>query len=239
MFAVYGFISLTAMTHIPLQAVTFDVGGTLINPWPSVGHVYAEVASRHGIPDLSPEILNERFDAAWRERKKFGYTMTAWSQLVDQTFAALTPKPPSESFFSDLYHRFSQADAWQIFDDVKPTLQTLRERGLKLGALSNWDERLGPLLQELELAKYFDAILVSIELGSHKPDPGIFREASLRLDVPPAGILHVGNSSMEDFEGARAAGFQAVLLNRAGPLEGGQLRSLAQLLDADFQPGGN
>ena len=36
------------MTHLGhIQAVTFDVGGTLIRPWPSVGHVYAEVAARH------------------------------------------------------------------------------------------------------------------------------------------------------------------------------------------------
>ena len=41
-----------------IRAVTFDVGGTLIEPWPSVGHVYAEVAAQHGWAGLSIEALN-------------------------------------------------------------------------------------------------------------------------------------------------------------------------------------
>jgi phosphoglycolate phosphatase-like HAD superfamily hydrolase len=48
----------------PIQAVTFDVGGTLIDPWPSVGHVYAAVAAEHGLTGVDPESLNVRFAAA-------------------------------------------------------------------------------------------------------------------------------------------------------------------------------
>ncbi len=38
-----------------IRTVTFDVGGTLIRPWPSVGHVYAETAAGHGVKRISPE----------------------------------------------------------------------------------------------------------------------------------------------------------------------------------------
>ena len=47
-----------------VRAVTFDVGGTLIKPSPSVGDIYAEVAARHGRKKVSPETLNRRFAAA-------------------------------------------------------------------------------------------------------------------------------------------------------------------------------
>src|SRR5512133_1823564 len=62
-----------------LQAITFDVGGTLLEPWPSVGHVYAEVAARHGLPGLAPEALNRQFHAAWRALPEFHYTRAEWA----------------------------------------------------------------------------------------------------------------------------------------------------------------
>ena len=43
-----------------VEAITLDVGGTLIEPWPSVGHIYAEVAARHGV-QAEPEELTRRF----------------------------------------------------------------------------------------------------------------------------------------------------------------------------------
>ena len=49
-----------------IQAVTFDVGNTLIKPWPSVGHIFAEVAAAHGHGNCSPEELNRRFIEAFR-----------------------------------------------------------------------------------------------------------------------------------------------------------------------------
>ena len=53
-----------------VAAITFDVGGTLIEPWPSVGHAYAEVAARHGV-HVAPEEITQRFVEAWRQRGEF------------------------------------------------------------------------------------------------------------------------------------------------------------------------
>ena len=47
-----------------IKAITFDVGGTLIEPWPSVGHAYAEVAARHGVT-VEPDEVTSRFVKAW------------------------------------------------------------------------------------------------------------------------------------------------------------------------------
>src|SRR5690242_8718711 len=85
-----------------VRAVTFDVGGTLIQPWPSVGHVYAEVAASHGHKGLSPEILNRRFAAEWRALRNFQHTRSQWAAVVDATFGAHVQPPPSASFFDAL-----------------------------------------------------------------------------------------------------------------------------------------
>src|SRR3954468_19007092 len=105
-----------------IRAITFDVGGTLIEPWPSVGHVYAAAVARHGLGDLSVEVLNRQFAAAWKKLSAFNCTRSEWFDLVNQSFAGLAQTPLSEIFFADLYSHFGRAEAWRIFDDVIPTL---------------------------------------------------------------------------------------------------------------------
>ena len=213
-----------------IRAVTFDVGGTLIGVWPSVGHVYAEVAAGHGIKGLSAVSLNRRFSAAWRAAENFSHSRADWAALVDATFCGLTDRPPSQTFFGELYTRFASPGAWRIYEDVIPTLDALAARGLRLGIISNWDERLRPLLDRLKLAGYFETIIVSREVGSPKPSRCIFEHAIRKLGLPPDAVLHVGDSLAMDVRGARAAGLRALLLQRAGGMvRAGQIKSLRAL----------
>jgi putative hydrolase of the HAD superfamily len=213
-----------------IRAVTFDLGGTLIEPWPSVGHLYAEVAARHGWRDLSARQLNRRFAAAWHARPDFEHTRAAWSELVDLTFEGLTDRPPSRTFFAELYERFNEVDAWRVFEDVVPALEALAGRGVKLGVISNWDERLRPLLLKLKLTDYFAAIVISSEVGCSKPSRVIFERAIQRLGMGAEAILHVGDSLAMDVRGARAAGLHALRLRRQGlAAQPGQIRSLREL----------
>jgi putative hydrolase of the HAD superfamily len=189
-----------------IKAITFDVGGTLIEPWPSVGHVYAEVAEAHG-HRFAPEDLNRHFRAAWKAKQNFRHSRTDWAALVQTTFGTVQ----SDKFFHELYDRFASAKVWRVFDDVRPTLLRLKAQGVKLGIISNWDERLRPLLDQLELTPFFDAIVISTEVGHCKPSPQIYREALRLLDLPAQHVLHVGDSSDEDVVGARQSGLKAVI----------------------------
>src|SRR5215471_13530276 len=94
-----------------IEAVTLDVGGTLIECWPSVGHIYAEVAARFGHRNLSPALLNRQFKTAWRQLKDFRHTSEQWSALVDATFQGLIEPLPSQTFFPELFKRFSEPEA--------------------------------------------------------------------------------------------------------------------------------
>ena len=196
-----------------VAAITFDVGGTLITPWPSVGHAYAEVAARHDV-HVAPEEITQRFVEAWRQRGEFEYTKAGWAVLVDATFTGLTTTLPSQSFFDELYYDFGTPKPWRIYDDVMPAIAALREHGTRLAVISNWDDRLCPLLESLELAHEFEVILVSAEVGQAKPAPEIFQAAAEALQLPPEQILHVGDSENEDHHGAQAAGFQSRWLCR-------------------------
>lgn len=213
-----------------VRAVTFDIGGTLIAPWPSVGHIYAQVAAEHGHTGLAPELLNQQFGTAWQARKDFQHTQAQWAELVDATFFGLIDAIPSRTFFPQLFERFVQPAAWRIFDDVRPALDMLRSRGLRLGVISNWDHRLRPLLRGLNLVDYFECLVISCEVGCSKPARGAFERAAKLMSLAPETLLHVGDSPEMDVQGARAAGFGAVLLDRnAGEASRGTIRSLRDL----------
>jgi putative hydrolase of the HAD superfamily len=214
-----------------LRALTLDVGSTLIDPHPSVGHVYAAVAARHGHPGLSPELLNERFHLAFRARSRPLHSRADWESVVDQTFQGLVEPLPSRSFFSALYQQFREPTTWRVHDDVVPALAELQARRIPLAVVSNWDDRLRPLLVSLDLARYFVYMVISCELGVSKPHPAMFERAAQLLQLPPASILHVGDHLEEDVAGARHAGFCGLLLERSQPPSpGNRIASLKALL---------
>ena len=192
-----------------IEAVTFDVGGTLIEPWPSVGYVYAEVARDFGV-QASAEEMTSAFVRSWKDRGSFGYTRGEWFGVVCESFGCAV----SEEMFDAVYERFAQASGWRVFDDVIPALEFGRFRNLKLGVISNWDERLKPLLGRLNLLGHFDAVVVSVESGAHKPDSKIFLQAAKALNSDTKNILHVGDSEREDVRGATNAGMRARKIDR-------------------------
>jgi len=136
-----------------IKAVTFDAAGTLVEPWPSVGAVYARVAEECGIGPVSADELNRQFARAWKGKRDFDYSRKAWRRIVAKTFSGLAPVKPA--FFDHVYDEFAQSRCWRVYEDVGPALERCRTRGLKLGVISNWDERLRPLLEQMGLAPYF------------------------------------------------------------------------------------
>jgi putative hydrolase of the HAD superfamily len=201
--------------HLKIRAISFDAGGTLIAPRPSVGHVYAQVAEEQGLGAIQPELLNRQFAAAWKTRGPFDYSRKAWARVVRESFRGFCTKEESEALFPAIYDRFAQPRSWAVHEDVLPALEALVRRGLPMAVTSNWDERLAPLLTALRLAPHFQVLAISHDVGCCKPDAGIFEHACSRLGMPPANVLHIGDSQAEDVEGAEAAGLAALRIDRS------------------------
>src|SRR5439155_1573963 len=102
------------------------------------------------------------------------------------------------------------ADTRAAWERNRPLLQRLA-RALRLGVVSNSYGNMPALLAEAALAP-FEVIIDSALVGLRKPDPAIYTLAARRLDLPPAAILHVGDSWERDVVPAVAAGMRAVWL---------------------------
>ena len=97
---------------------------------------------------------------------------------------------------------------FEVLPGVPHALRRLRAHGLALAVVANWDFGLHEHLRRHRLDRWFDAVVVSAEVGARKPDPALFLEALRRVGVPPERALHVGDHAPHDEVGARAAGMQ-------------------------------
>jgi putative hydrolase of the HAD superfamily len=120
-----------------------------------------------------------------------------------------------------------------VYPDVEPVLKEMRKT-FRLALLTNG----APDLQREKLAgsglePYFDAVVVSGEVGVGKPDPRLFALALDRLEVLPGEAVMVGNSLRSDIAGAQGAGIRAIWVNREGKAIGGEVVPDAQIESLD------
>ena len=223
------FLERKVVDTIRTQAVSFDVGGTLIQPWPSVGAVYASVAADNGYPKLPTERIDEQFASAWKSKAEFQYSESEWLTLVQKSFSGLVSEEDSARFFPAVYRRFEEPDVWKIHEDVIPILDDLAGRGFRLALISNWDTRLRPLLEKLKLISFFETATISSELGFTKPSPGLFEQTLKKLGLPASALVHVGDSLAEDVDGAEAAGITAIMIQRNGRKAANSIGNLGEL----------
>lgn len=215
-----------------VRAVTLDVTGTLIRPH-DLGGLYREVLRRHGLAVAQePAEVEGVIRQVWQELACLTDGSTDrfashpegargwWRRFAERVAEHLGVEPPTPFAAAELYDRFARPDAWRVYPDVAPALGRLREQGLSLAVVSNWDERLPKLLEGLGLLGLLDAVAYSAEIGYEKPDPRIFHAALARLGHPdPEETAHVGDHLQEDVEGAAALGMRAILLDRHGQIE--------------------
>lgn len=208
------------------KAVFFDVGNTLLYPHPSVSEVVREILADeghihdlHAIDEYMP-LVDDYYEDRYREDDTFwtneDETSAVWVGMYSLLCRKLGIDVDAERIAMRVYDEFGRPDRWKAYDDVAPALARLRDRGLKVGLISNWDRRLGGLFEGLGLMHLVDTVVSSADVGLRKPDPRIFELALERLDVAPAQSVHVGDHYYADMVGAGSVGMVPVLIDRHG-----------------------
>jgi putative hydrolase of the HAD superfamily len=203
--------------------ICFDVGGTLLHPAEPIGRTYARLAAPYGAV-LDPLIVDQKFRHAFRSLKnrpagtipRDGDDRPWWREIVRLSLEG-QPLPtsfPAERFFLQLYEAYAEPKAWLLYPEVEETLLTLHQHHYRLAVLSNWDQRLHPVLAGHHLTPLFTDLFISAELGLAKPQPALYRHVLKKTNLRAEQILLVGDDPEFDDHLPRTLGWRTFLVQR-------------------------
>ena len=90
--------------------------------------------------------------------------------------------------------------------DAVTTLRCLRDRGLRIGVVSDCTHELPEAWPDLAVAPWVDATVFSVVIGERKPHPSLYLSACAGLGVGPDEVVYVGDGGSNELSGARALG---------------------------------
>lgn len=206
-----------------IRGVLFDSGDTLVRPkagsWFPRQH-FIDAFHLHGITG----VWMDRFDAALAEGLRYldDHHDEATTEAVEaRQFRAayrlilegIGIESPSDDLIADILRPFEEDVGIEPFPDTVPTVEALRERGTKLGIVTdNWPS-IDRRYRELGLRDYFDAFVISAIVGRSKPCSLMYQTAVVQIDLDPDVLLFVDDNP-ENVEGAIREGMQGVVINR-------------------------
>lgn len=207
---------------MPILALGFDIDGTLyaesklyrklfFKAIPRLRLLYAFNSVRHDIRSLlkSEEYRSKNIKSI-DDFHHFQAGLVAKRVGKDQ---GLVHKEIESFFYKAALEPFSDIP---LYKGVKELLVNMKNRGLLLGALSDFpcDEK----IRLMGLDSIFDVVMTSEETGFVKPDPASFALFAKRMGVDPGKILFVGNSERYDVAGSIGAGMRAAKISKqSGP----------------------
>jgi HAD superfamily hydrolase (TIGR01493 family) len=219
----------------PIRAVLFDWGDTLFES-PHAPTVILDAARKRGIamqPGSATRIWNELWDAgktAEEHAKGRDLSREAHRRVWMDLFSRANAEIPGVD--GELYEHVMDPAGWIPYPDTERTLRAVRDRGLKIGIVSNTAHDLRPFFAAKGLADLIDTYALSYEVGVQKPARGIFDAATRMLGTSPAETLMVGDDPISD-GGAGAAGLGLYILpSHAGPGAARGLDRVIELVDA-------
>lgn len=185
--------------------IVFDLDGTLVDSAPDLAHSIDQMLVRLG---RSPAGL-----ARVRGWIGNGMPMLVKRALTGEQWPSAEPEGFAEALtlYMDIYAENLSART-RLYEGARECLHELRQRGLRMACITNKHSRFTrPLLEQLGVAEYFDAIASADQFAKHKPDPEPLLKTAEGLGVLPERSLMVGDSPA-DAEAARNAGFMLALV---------------------------
>ena len=184
---------------IEINAVAFDLDGTLVETLPDLHESAIRMLAQLGRPAVSEATV----------RACVGEGV---DRLVKRLLTGASAGEPDAALFKTAAENFRSHYASVLtrashpFAGVVSTLEILRERGFKLACVTNKPARFTePLLERLGLTAYLDVVISGDSLPRKKPDPLPLLHTARAFGIEPAQLLMVGDSPV-DTQAARAAG---------------------------------
>lgn len=219
---------------LPIRLVTFDLYDTLIELHPPRWERFQAALAKLGVDaDIEAirlaDVVAEDFyteenggvpirERSKAERESFRLAFTGvWLRA-----AGIEADPPliraaRQGYLAEYETPAIEGDfgyGYRAFSDIVPALVRLREAGVKRAVISNADDDVTALCQQMAFAHEMDTIVTSALVGYEKPDVRTFHAALDALGIAPEAALHIGDQPRSDVAGALATGMRAALIDR-------------------------
>jgi HAD superfamily hydrolase (TIGR01509 family) len=203
-------------TEHQVKAVLFDLGGTLIKTT-EIPHVMKKILTHCGI-DRSLEDVSR----AWKKAEK-GLNFRDLTKLLDEFWVQWNMRILSNLQVKSNTRElavFIATHWWDycnvtLYPDAKRILPLLKERGLKIGLVSNGlQSDVNEILPKVGLQGFFDTVVVIGTLRKMKPDVEVFHHALEELKIAPSEAIFIGDEIEADYRGAQTSGLNAHLIDR-------------------------
>jgi HAD superfamily hydrolase (TIGR01549 family) len=201
---------------VQLRAVLFDVDFTLAKPGPDLGpEGYVRLGEKYGFaldPERYPEARQAAIEQVERhpELRHDEEMWFAFTELIVRGLGGDGPEARERAV--EMTRLWERSENFDLYEDVLPTMATLRGLGLKLGLVSNGGREIADFVAHHELD--VDCAIASRAHGWIKPHGSIFRAALELLGAEAGETAMVGDSLVDDVEGATAVGIEAYLIDR-------------------------
>ena len=229
------FVLMTA--SVPVRGILFDSGDTLVRPLGGAwfpGHLFRDILEQHGSASLSWERLETALAAGFRHLEEHHVVTTIdeeRQQFIDYyrlVLAELGLDAPPGALLGALAGAMVDDVNLELFSDVPAALEALRAAGVRLGIVSNTWPSLEPKYTLLGVRQFFDAFVMSSQLGCLKPDERMFRHGLAGLALDPARVLFVDDWP-EYVQAAVDLGMQGAVMDRHGAGESAGLPRLTSM----------
>jgi len=210
---------------MPLEAVVFDLYGTLVDIWtdewdPSTYHILSQYLTYFDV-FINPQELAARYQEKTANQMlehPGPYGEIDVFRVFEEILAEGLGRQPERNLVIWLARLFRSLTRrrFGLFEDTLPALESLKQN-YRLGIVSDAQWVFSePEIRILRLGNYFDTIVLSSRYFIRKPDPQIYAHALKAMWLPPSQALYVGNDPHEDVPGPQALGMPVVLIDRYG-----------------------
>ncbi len=194
------------------RAIVFDLDHTLFDRYGTIRKTFPAFYGHYR--DIIPKELSvEEFIEKLIETEQ-KYIHYDWVRVLQECAKEGIISPMSDEEVREAVAVIVNK-CWPIaavkFPFTIPTLKKLKKMGYKLGLITNGRHEPQDLkLKMLELEDIFDEIVISGDVGTHKPDPKPFEVFAKKIGLAPQEMIYVGDHPLNDVEGSRRAGYTPV-----------------------------
>jgi len=218
-----------------VKTVLFDLGGTLIKTSNTeIPHIIKRVLKHCGInrslEEISQACMKAEKGLNFRDLTKLlDEFWVQWNLRILSNLQVKSNTLKLAKFIATHWWDYSNVS---LYPDAEKTLPLLKERGLKIGLVTNGlQSDVDKILPKVGLQDFFDIIVVIDTLRKMKPDVEVFHYALQKLKTTPFNAIFIGDEVETDYRGAQRSGLTTYLIDRNGKVHDESLNKIASLND--------